>query len=110
LGKLTGPGSAAEDLNRIRLRAGLGNTPAGTKEELIDAILRERRIELSSECGHRWLDLKRTGRLQARMSIVTPLKGGVWLPYKELMPIPPGEFTYNPSLRGHQNPGYYEVP
>ena len=110
LGKLTGPGSAAEDLNRIRLRTGLGNTPASTKEELIDAILRERRIELSSECGHRWLDLKRTGRLQARMSIVTPLKGGVWLPYKELMPIPPGEFTYNPSLRGHQNPGYYEVP
>lgn len=110
LGKLTGPGSAAEDLNRVRFRAGLGATSANSKEELIEAILKERRIELASECGHRWLDLKRTGKLQARMSIITPLKGGVWLPYKELMPIPPGEFTNNPALRGHQNPGYYEVP
>ncbi len=109
-GKLTGPNSAAEDLNRIRLRAGLGPTNAASKEAMLDAILQERRIELAAEYGHRWYDLKRTGRIDARMNIVAPLKRGVWLPYKALQPIPSIEFLYNPALRGHQNPGYAERP
>lgn len=107
--KLTGTGSAAEDLNAIRARAGLGNTTATTKEEMLDAILQERRIELASELGHRWYDLKRTGRLDARMQIVAHWKGTVWRPHTALQPIPAYEFRYNPALRGHQNPGYPEV-
>jgi hypothetical protein len=107
--KLTGIGSASEDLNRIRFRAGLGNTTATTKETLLDAILNERRIELAAELGHRWYDLKRTGKLDARMIIVAPWKQSAWQPHTALQPIPAFEFRYNPSLRGHQNPGYPEV-
>ncbi|EDM38475.1 hypothetical protein PBAL39_02632, partial [Pedobacter sp. BAL39] len=33
-------------------------------------------------------------------------KGGTWAPYKALLPLPSQEISRNPSLRGHQNPGY----
>ncbi len=50
-------GEAAEYLNRVRLRAGLG-AAAG---DLGEAIFNERRVELAFE-NKRWFDLVRTGR------------------------------------------------
>ncbi len=48
---------ASEDLNLIRIRAGLTNTLAVSQQELISAIMHERQTELFTECGHRWFDL-----------------------------------------------------
>lgn len=107
-GKLVGENSAAADLNIIRDRAGLGETTATSQEDLLTAIIHERKFELFTEWGHRWFDLKRTGRIDEVMSVVTPLKGNTWQPYQALYPIPFYDLQANPSLRGKQNPGYPE--
>ena len=104
--KLTGINSAASDLDAIRLRAGLLPTTASTKQDLLDAILKERQHELFTEWGHRWFDLKRTNKIDEVMSMVCPLKGGVWQSYKALYPIPQVEINRNPGMTGQQNPGY----
>ncbi|WP_431293376.1 RagB/SusD family nutrient uptake outer membrane protein [Pedobacter sp. P26] len=92
-------------LNVVRKRAGLGDTQADTKEKLLDAILAERRIELFSEFGHRWFDLKRTGKIDEVMRIATPVKGGgEWQPYQALYPVMPAQLTLNPNVI--QTPGY----
>ncbi len=106
--KITGAGSAAEDLNRIRKRAGLGETSASSLPAMLDAILQERRIEFFTEWGHRWLDLRRMGKIDEVMRAVAPSKGAVWEPYKALYPIPVEDIQRSPALRGHQNPGYPE--
>ncbi|MEK7255441.1 MAG: RagB/SusD family nutrient uptake outer membrane protein, partial [Bacteroidota bacterium] len=50
-------------LNEIRNAAGLGDyAGAGTKDALIDELLKQRRYSLFGE-GHRWIDLRRYGRL-----------------------------------------------
>lgn len=98
LGQLAG---ALEDLNFIRQAAGLGNTQAQTGPDIIEAILRERRTELFSEHGHRFMDLKRLGRLD---SALAPVKPG-WDTTDALFPIPQTELLTNPNL-APQNPGY----
>jgi hypothetical protein len=95
---------AAGDLNVIRTRAGLPNTSATNSQGLLSAILLERRFELFTEYGHRWLDLIRTGNANAVMNIVTPQKGGVWETTDELYPIMLTEIQSDPNLT--QNPGY----
>ncbi|MEO9005260.1 MAG: RagB/SusD family nutrient uptake outer membrane protein [Ginsengibacter sp.] len=57
------PGDAAVFLNKVRTRAGLGNTTAASQEAMRTAIYHERRIELAFE-NKRWFDLVRTGRVQ----------------------------------------------
>jgi hypothetical protein len=101
LGDVTG---AAADLNVIRTRAGLPGTDASTQSAMLTAIQHERRVELFSEWGHRWLDLKRTGTVDAVMSIATPIKGGVWDTRHQLYPIANYELVNDPNLV--QNPGY----
>lgn len=95
---------AQADLNVIRNRAGLGNTTSNDKPSLLSAILHERQVELFTEWGHRWLDLKRTGTIDAVMSVVTPQKGGTWSSYQQLYPIPQSEIATDPNL--NQNSGY----
>ncbi|MBO9570991.1 MAG: RagB/SusD family nutrient uptake outer membrane protein [Chitinophagaceae bacterium] len=95
---------AQSDLNVIRRRAGLSDTQAGDKEGLLRAILQERRIELFSEWGHRWFDLKRTKQIDNVMSIVALLKGGQWESFKQLYPIPFIDIERNSKLI--QNSGY----
>jgi len=107
--RIEGLNSASEDLNVIRERAGLGKSTSTGKMGILNAIWEERQRELFTEWGHRWLDLKRTQRVDAVMSIETPRKGGIWSSYKALFPIPYGEFINNPALKGHQNPGYKET-
>ncbi|CAA9202431.1 RagB/SusD family nutrient uptake outer membrane protein [Flavobacterium collinsii] len=92
---------AKEDLNKIRLRAGLSGTTAQTQQEILDGILLERRWEFFTERGHRFFDLKRTGKLD---STLTGLKLG-WNTTDILFPIPESELSTNPNLRP-QNPGY----
>jgi hypothetical protein len=96
---------AQSDLNTIRTRAGLSNTTANDKGTLLTAIQHERQVEMFSEWGHRWFDLKRTGTVDAVMSVVTPAKGGgAWNPNKALMPLPLGDLQADQNLT--QNPGY----
>jgi hypothetical protein len=95
---------ALTDLNSVRIRAGLTGLTLNTQDEIVKAILHERQIELFSEWGHRWLDLKRTGNADALMSAVTPTKGGNWSPNWQLYPIPFSEIRSNPNLK--QNDGY----
>lgn len=97
---------AQEDINAIRTRAGLGPTLANDNTSLLAAILHERRVELFTEFGHRWLDLKRTGQVDAVMSIITPLKanGTAWQSYQQWYPLPFSELGKSPNLV--QNTGY----
>lgn len=92
---------AREDLNAIRNRAGLTDTSASTQEELLEAVLQERRIELMAEQGHRWFDLKRFNKADA---VLAPIKPG-WRPTNILLPIPETELLMNPNLNP-QNNGY----
>lgn len=98
LGNLIG---AAEDLNSIRNRAGLSNVMATEKDTLLEAILSERRVELFTEQGHRWFDLKRTGRANDVLGAFKPN----WIATKVLLPIPEVELEMNPNLLP-QNQGY----
>lgn len=95
---------ALEDLNTIRNRAGLKNTTASTPNEVLSAILHERQVELFTEWGHRWLDLKRTNTANQVMSIVTPLKGGIWNSNWQLFPVPLNDIQTNNKIT--QNSGY----
>jgi len=97
---------AQGDLNRIRTRAGLPNINAIDKVSLLSAILHERQVELFTEWGHRWLDLKRTGNVDKVMSIVTPLKanGNIWRSFQQWYPLPFSDIQKGPNLV--QNAGY----
>jgi hypothetical protein len=92
---------AKEDLNIIRKAAGLGNTNAVTAAEIVEAVLRERRVELFTEYGHRFFDLKRSGTVNAVLSTVKP----GWEATDSLLPLPETELLVNPNLLP-QNPGY----
>lgn len=92
---------AAQDLNIIRSRVGLANTIATTKEQLIEAVHQERRWEFFTEHGHRFFDLKRSGRINTVLSAVKP----GWNSTDVLFPIPANEININPNLLP-QNQGY----
>jgi len=92
---------AKEDLNKVRNLAGLGNSGANTADEIIDAVLQERQLELFTEFGHRFFDLKRTGKLN---QVLGPLKPQ-WDTNDRLLPIPESELLLNPNLKP-QNAGY----
>lgn len=95
---------ATSDLNAVRNRAGLGPTPAATQSDLLQAIMRERRMELFTEYGHRWLDLKRLGEVDSVMNSTTTLKGGTWSTDAQWFPIPYKDTQTDPNIR--QNAGY----
>lgn len=91
---------AQDDLNELRTRADLPDTDASDEPSLLLAIEQERKVELFTEWGHRWFDLKRTNRA----ATVLQYKAGFTVE-DELYPIPHVEFKSNPKL-GKQNPGY----
>lgn len=102
------PGAIA-DLDVVRKRGEIpliaDIRPAITEVELRDSILLERRRELFAEWGHRWLDLKRVGKIDEVMSKEAIVKGITWDPRQALWPIPYSETQRNPALGGN-NPGY----
>lgn len=89
---------ALQDLNKMRQRAGIAVVML-QGQALIDAIMKERRIELAFE-GHRWYDLTRLGQN-------IPKPGGGVIPftdYRILPDLPIGDLQINTNLK--QNPGY----
>jgi len=103
-------GGAISDVDIIRERAGLPlietNNPNIGKENLLTIILKERRIEFFAEWGHRWLDLKRTNRINEVMQVVTPQKGNgaSWKAFQQYYPISLFDLHADPNLV--QVPGY----
>lgn len=90
------PAIVRADINEVRNRAGLGDLPetVNTQQELLDAILQERRVELAFE-GLRFFDLRRMGVATTRLGI--PATHLLW-------PVPQSERDVNENLG--QNPGY----
>jgi tetratricopeptide (TPR) repeat protein len=91
---------AKEDLNVVRKTAGLPNTTAVTADDIVAAVIQERRFEFFTEYGHRFFDLKRSGALDTVLPIVKP----GWNSTDTLWPVPEKELLANPNLT--QNPGY----
>lgn len=98
---------AAQLVNQIRTRVDLPNTTATNQEQMRLAIEKERRLELAFE-GHRWYDLKRTGRAMEVMNSMTGPEGNNFgynlTPNGLFWPIPQSELDKNALLI--QNPGY----
>lgn len=92
--------NALEDLNKVRQLAGLLDTTAVGSNEIIAAVLQERRHELFTEYGHRFFDLKRNGVIN---TVLPQVKPG-WNSTDQFWPIPENELLINPNLT--QNPGY----
>ena len=90
----SGGTGAAAPLNRVRGRAGLGDTPATTQAALRDAIRKERRRELGFEF-HRFFDVMRYGKEYA----VAALGADAWPSDRYYFPIPQGETDANNALK-----------
>lgn len=120
LGKIA---EAVADLNIIRARARAAATVAVpnplpalpatlTQVQLYVAIEHERQVELFTELGHRWFDLKRTPgfsdnsktRADEIMPSVMAGRNGAWKSTAQLFPIPQSELAADYNLV--QNPGY----
>lgn len=92
---------AIQDLNVLRSRAGLMPLPLTLDATtVLAAVEKERRTELFAEWGHRWLDLKRTGKA---VSVLGAVKTG-FSATDEWYPVPASELLLNPALT--QNAGY----
>lgn len=96
------------DLNLIRQRPlaniGISNpilpiSSSLNKSDALRAVERERKVELFSEWGHRWLDVNRTGRADIIFS-----NKPSWRSTDILYPIPLDETSRNPNIK--QNDGY----
>lgn len=87
-------------LNSIRSRAGLELVDLSDMAAAEKAVLKERRVELFCEFGHRFYDLKRRNKLMD-LSQIKPN----WMKYFETLPIPQDEIFLNGNLLP-QNTGY----
>ena len=99
--KLNNLQQAEDDINELRTRANAPTVTALNLNQMEQVVEAERLYELAYE-GHRWYDLKRTGRLDDVMNVFSPN----WKDFYSLWPVPQREILNNPSLVGDQNPGY----
>ena len=90
---------AITNINKVRHRANLGDTPATTQSALRLAIWQERRVELAMEMD-RFPDLVRTGQAEQYLGPKGFQKGK-----NELFPIPLRAITDSKGILT-QNPGY----
>jgi len=88
-------------LNAIRFRSGLLQLDGLDKNEILEAIIQERRIEFFSEQGHRFFDLKRKERADYVLGLIKPY----WNVTDISLPIPELELVKNQNLLP-QNDGY----
>jgi hypothetical protein len=92
------PNAGLLDLNIVRERAGLPALAAFTSmAEYEDALLQERRIELSYE-GHRFFDLVRFDRIDTEL--------GMTEDFRKVFPIPRDQLLVDEEGVLEQNPGY----
>ncbi|WP_343673647.1 RagB/SusD family nutrient uptake outer membrane protein [Chitinophaga sp.] len=95
---------AIADIDSIRNRAGLPliatTNPGIDYNDLLIAIQKERQVELFTEWGNRWFDLKRN---KTATSVLVTRKPS-WKDTDTLYPIPDTEIKLNGNLT--QNPGY----
>lgn len=100
LGNLDG---AADDIFAVRVRAALARPTIITTDALMNALIHERQTEFFCEWGHRWLDLKRWGIVNATMNAVKP---GKWPAdgHSAFYPVSYEQMMLNPGWI--QNPGY----
>ena len=89
-----------QKLNILRNRAGLPSLPIASEQIALSDLLSERRVELFCEFGHRFYDLKRTGKLSELQNLKVN-----WQPYFNLLPLPENELLLNANLLP-QNQGY----
>jgi hypothetical protein len=90
-------------LNTIRLRANISpytSDQIRSQEDFRLAIEQERRLEFAFE-GHRYFDLKRTGRINEVLPDIGTLGKAKWL-----FPIPQSELDTNQDTGMVQNTGY----
>lgn len=92
------------DLNQVRSRAWLGKVMGVAQDKLIDTILHERQVELFTEFGNRFIDLKRFNKIDLIMPSVSIDKGTTWQPYFSFFPLAQSEVQANPNIE--QTPGY----
>ncbi|MGH1517092.1 RagB/SusD family nutrient uptake outer membrane protein [Chryseobacterium sp. JK1] len=92
---------AASYINFTRVRAGLSPlTVLTSKEMALSEILAEYRKEFFCEAGHRFMDLKRIGRLNT----LTTVKPN-WKENHKVWPLPQKELLLNVNIKP-QNNGY----
>ncbi|WP_430815305.1 RagB/SusD family nutrient uptake outer membrane protein [Carboxylicivirga sp. RSCT41] len=115
-------GTVVTELNKLRMRCGMPDVPTGLgKEQALDFIRKERRIELAGE-GFRYFDIRlyeddaRNGGYKGQQAASVVMQGQsydpqgnpsalkVWDPRLLLMPIPTASRDKNPLL--DQNTGY----
>lgn len=103
---------AAAIIDQIRARAGvakLTNAEKSSRENLFNAYVNERRLELACE-GERWYDLVRLNLVESAMAAAQrndPGRLPIAVPYTAnsyLLPIPQDVLDTNPNVV--QNPGY----
>jgi ABC-type Na+ transport system ATPase subunit NatA len=92
--------AAVADLNIVRSRAGLNDTGASAKDDILAAILEERRFEFLWE-SHRYFDLARTNTLKEQIEALKP--NLTITDRQKLFPIPSNEVILGGLT---QNPGY----
>ncbi|WP_037496183.1 RagB/SusD family nutrient uptake outer membrane protein [Sphingobacterium deserti] len=104
--------AAADIIDQVRTRAKLTLLPSATRSSrtaLLDALLKERRLELAFE-GQRWFDLVRLDKVESVMNAVYARDSGrrtqvyPFTNYSYRMPIPQSILDQNPNLK--QNLGY----
>ncbi|WP_069660615.1 RagB/SusD family nutrient uptake outer membrane protein [Arcticibacter eurypsychrophilus] len=104
--------AAADIIDRIRLRAGVAKlaiSVRSNKDAMLDALLKERRLEMAFE-GQRWFDLVRLNKVEEVMNAVyakDPKRKARVYPFNldsYRLPIPQAVIDQNPNLV--QNPGY----
>ncbi len=103
---------AAAIIDQIRERVGLAKLTGavkGNQTSMVDALLKERRLELAYE-GHRWFDLVRLNKVESVMNAVfakDPGRKAMRYAFgvdSYRLPIPQAAIDQNPNLV--QNPGY----
>lgn len=110
------PGAAADEVDKIRLRANLGILAAnirGSQDLMKTAILKERRLELAQE-AHRWDDLVRNNVAVQTMNAVddVDLRDGHgpvhydMQEYEIFLPVPQREVNRNPNLTPSEGYNY----
>ncbi len=103
---------AGDIIDRVRARVGLpklSGTTRGSKESMLEALLKERRLELAFE-GQRWFDLVRLDKVESVMNAVYKKDSGripqdnIFNENSYRLPLPQAVLDQNPNLV--QNPGY----